>query len=285
MLLDGRTVANHIFEDLADRVHILLGMNGIIPHLAVVRVGDNPETTSYVTQKEKKGKEIGIVVSVYSHLDSVSQETLHETIDFLQKDESIHGVILQLPIPDRLDTKKCIERIRPEKDVDGFVSGSPFTVPIAAAITKLLEIPMMKDALETEESYNEWLQRHTILVMGKGPTGGLPIIHELQKRGIEPLVIDSHTPHPEELTKKADIIITAVGKRGVLTKEMVKNDVILLNVGMTRGDDEKFVGDYNDEDMKDIASWYTPTPGGVGPVNVACLLENVVVAAENTIKN
>jgi len=101
----------------------------------------------------------------------------------------------------------------------------------------------------------------------------------------DPTIIDSTTTNPALLTKAADIIITAVGKPGILSPDMITKDTILLNVGMTRGDDEKFYGDYNEDDIKDIASWYTPTPGGVGPVNVACLLENVVLAAENTIKN
>lgn len=285
MLLDGRTVANFVLEDLAERVHALSLEHSIIPHLAVIRVGDNPETTSYVTQKEKKGKEIGVVVSVYNHPESIPQEKLQETIDFLSKDESTHGVILQLPIPKSLDAQKLINTIPVQKDVDGFVKNSPFVVPIASAIFKLLEIPCSKDTLKTGESYNEWLRKKTVVVMGKGPTGGLPIIAEFRKRGVEPKVIDSSTTNPGDITKDADIIITAVGKKGILSSDMIKKDVILLNVGMTRGDDEKFVGDYSEEDVKEKASWYTPTPGGVGPVNVACLMENVILAAENTIKN
>lgn len=285
MLLDGRTVANHILEDLADRVHILLGTKGFAPHLAVVRVGDNPETTSYVAQKEKKGKEIGVTVSIYNHPANVSQEELQKSINFLQEDETIHGIILQLPIPQHLDSDALINTIKPEKDVDGFGQHSPYTVPIASAIFKLLEIPMMKETVETGDSYNEWLLGKTIVVMGKGKTGGQPIIDALQERGVAPIVIDSKTANPDELTRKADIIITAVGKRGILTKDMIKKDVILLNIGMTRSEDGKFYGDYDEEKVKDIASWYTPTPGGVGPVNVACLMENVVIAAEKESAN
>lgn len=286
MILDGRTVANHILAELIVRVDAL-AEKGIIPHLAVIRVGNNPETTSYITQKEKKGKEIGAVVSVYNHPDSVTQDKLQETINFLKEDKATHGMILQLPIPKNLDEQTLIQSIDPEKDVDGFVPHSPFVVPIASAIMKLLEVPMIRETMDAGESFsfNEWLKMKEIVVMGKGPTGGMPIIIELKKRGAQPKIIDSHTENPEAITKKADIIITAVGKPNILTKDMVKKDVILLNVGMTRGDDEKFYGDYNEEDIKDIASWYTPTPGGVGPVNVACLLENVIISAENTIKN
>ncbi|HSD98881.1 MAG TPA: bifunctional 5,10-methylenetetrahydrofolate dehydrogenase/5,10-methenyltetrahydrofolate cyclohydrolase [Patescibacteria group bacterium] len=284
MILDGRTVANHLLAELIIRVDAL-AEKGIMPHLAVVMVGENPETVSYVLQKEKRAKEIGTLVSVYKHPENISQEKLKETIDFLQKNGDIHGIILQLPIPKNLNEQKLINSIDPKKDVDGFTPNSPFTVPIAAAIMKLLEVPMIKETITTGESFNEWLLSKHIVVMGKGTTGGTPIIKEFQNRGVEPTVIDSQTKNPEDIAKKADIIITAVGKPGVLTKDMIKKDVILLNVGMTRGDDGKFYGDYNEEKIKDIAGWYTPTPGGVGPVNVACLLENVVSAAEHSIEN
>lgn len=284
MLLDGRTVANYILAQLIVRVDAL-AEEGIMPHLAVIQVGENPETTSYVAQKEKKAKEIGAIVSVYKHPENISQEKLQETIDFLQKNTDIHGIILQLPIPKNLNEPELINSIDPNKDVDGFTSNSPFIVPLAQAIMKLLEVPMMKETATTGDSFNQWLQSKNIVVMGKGPTGGKPIIDELDKRGAEPHVIDSQTSHPSLITKSADIIITAVGKPEVLTKDMIKKDAILLNVGMSRGMSGKFVGDYSEDYVKDVAGWYTPTPGGVGPVNVACLLENLVTAAENSVKN
>lgn len=284
MLLDGRTVANYILAQLIVRVDAL-AEEGIMPHLAVIQVGENPETTSYVAQKEKKAKEIGAIVSVYKHPENISQEKLQETIDFLQKNTDIHGIILQLPIPKNLNELELINSIDPNKDVDGFTSNSPFIVPIAQAIMKLLEVPMMKETATTGDSFNEWLLSKNIVVMGKGSTGGKPIIDELEERGADVHVVDSQTPNPASITQSADIIITAVGKPEVLTKDMIKKDAILLNVGMSRGMSGKFVGDYNEEDIKDIAGWYTPTPGGVGPVNVACLLENLVTAAENSVKN
>lgn len=286
MILDGRTVANYILAELINRVDVLAEKR-IIPHLAVVVVGNNPETASYVAQKEKKAKEIGAVVSVYHHPENVSQEKLQQTMTFLSKDESIHGIILQLPIPATLHANQLIATIDPKKDVDGFVADSSFTTPIASAVMKLLEIPMIKETTQTHEpfSFNEWLLMKRIVVMGKGTTGGMPIITEFAKRGVTPEIIDSQTKHPEAFTLQADIIITAVGKPDILRADMIKKDVILLNVGMTRGDDEKFMGDYNTEEIKDIASWYTPTPGGVGPVNVACLLDNLVTAAEKSVAN
>ena len=284
MLLDGRTIANHILEDLTLRVHALEEKSHIQPHLAVISVGEDAATLSYIEQKKKRAQEIGAVVSVYKHPTNVTQQEIQQTIDFLQEQGGIHGIILQLPIPAHLDETALINSIHPDKDVDGFVLNSPYVVPVAAAIFKLLEVPMIKETIENGISYNEWLRSKNIVVMGKGKTGGTPIIAELKKREVMPHVIDSQTSNPEEITRHADIIICAVGKRGVLTKDMVKKDAILLNIGMTMSDNEKFVGDYDEEDIKDIASWYTPTPGGVGPVNVACLMENLVRAAENSVK-
>jgi len=285
MILDGKTIANHILDNLAHRVHQLEERYNIQPHLAVICVGDDPATASYIEQKKKKAQEIGAVVSVYKHSLNVTQQELQQTVDFLQEQGRIHGIILQLPIPSHLDETKLINSIHKDKDVDGFVPDSPFVVPIAAAIFKLLEIPMIKETIETGDSYNDWLRGKNIVVMGKGKTGGSPIINELKKRGVTPEIVDSQTTHVGDVTKKADIVICAVGKREILTKDMIKKDVILLNVGMTMTDEGKFVGDYNEEDVASVASWYTPTPGGVGPVNVACLMENLVIAAENLHKN
>lgn len=291
MILDGRTIANHILQSLTIRVHALEEKYDVQPHLAVVTVGENPATLSYIEQKKKKAQEIGALVSVYKNPSNVTQEELQNIINFLQEQGGIHGIILQLPIPAHLDETQLINSIHSQKDVDGFVPNSPYIIPIAAAIFKLLEVPMMKETIQTGESYNEWLRSKNIVVMGKGKTGGAPIIAELEKRGVKPRVVDSQTVNPEQITLNADIIICAVGKRGVLTKDMIKKappdgetGVILLNVGMTIGDDEKFVGDYDEEEIAPIASWYTPTPGGVGPVNVACLMENLVIAAEKSVK-
>lgn len=284
MIIDGKTIANYLLADLLNRVDDLEEAYHVQPHLAVIKVGDDPAVASYVAQKEKTAKKIGALVSVYNFPESATQQTIQESIDFLQQKTTIHGLILQLPVPKHIDYEALIHAIHPDKDVDGFVENSPFIIPIASAVMKILEVPMIKETEKTGESFNDWLRSKKIVVMGKGKTGGMPITQLLKKKGADVTVIDSHTANPSLITKTADIIITAVGKRGVLTKDMIKKDVILLNVGMTRKDDT-FYGDYDEDEIKDIASWYTPTPGGVGPVNVACLLENLILAAENSIKN
>ncbi len=291
MIIDGRTIANHILAQLLVRVDNLQEKYGIQPHMAVIRVGDDPATTSYVNQKAKKAKEIGAVLSAYNFPDNVTEKKLKESIDFLQsqtdpaKEAGIHGLILQLPVPLGIDYEKLILDIQPEKDIDGFRPNSPFTIPIASAVLKILEIPAIKETVETGESFLEWLRSKKIVVMGKGKTGGQPIIDILKKQAADVTVVDSSTVNRELITKEADIIVTAVGKPHILTPDMIKKDVILLGVGISMDENGKFAGDYNEEEIQHIASWYTPIPGGVGPVNVACLMENLVIATENSVKN
>lgn len=283
MIIDGRTIANHILDDLSERTYMLWQKYHTVPHLAVIRVGSDEATSSYIAQKEKMAKKIGAVVSVYNFDDTVQEDELIESMKFLQEKGDIHGLILQLPIPKNLNEEKLIKTILPQHDIDGFVPNSPFMVPIASAVYKILGIAHLKE--ETSMLLDTWLSQQKITVLGKGKTGGQPIIDMLKKKGIAVQVIDSQTKNPEEITREADIIITAVGKLHLLTSNMIKKDVILLGIGMDMDEEGNFYGDYNEEDIKDKAKMYTPIPGGVGPVNVACLLENLVSAAEQSVKN
>ncbi len=285
MIIDGRGIAKHILTSLTFRVKSLQETYDIQPHLAVIRVGEDPAITSYINQKDKMAKEIGAIVSVYNFPIAVKEEALKECIAFLQEKGSVHGLILQLPVPKHIDYEKLILDIHPDKDVDGFRPNSQFVIPVAQAALKVLEIPMIQETLTTGDSFNEWLRSKKIVVMGKGKTGGQPITKLLKERGVDVQTVDSSTTHVTDFTKAADIIISAVGKPKILTSDMIKKGAILVGVGMSMNDDGKFVGDYDEVDIQDKAEWYTPIPGGVGPVNVACLMENLVIAAEHISKN
>lgn len=280
MIIDGKALAQEILESLAEKVKLLEDTKGLIPHMAVIRVGDDDATTSYITQKEKMAKEIGAVVSVYKYPEAITTEKLEESIDFLQQDPHTHALILQLPMPKHINVEYLLQKVAPEKDVDGFTKNTKFIVPLAAAALKVLEEAYIRVEAEHLTNFYAWLAKQNIVVIGKGKTGGEPIIRLLIKLGITPTVIDTKTENPEEITKNADIIICAVGREGIINKAMLKKDVILLGIGMSKGEDGKFYGDYNPDEIKDIASVYTPIPGGVGPVNVAMLMTNLVKAAE-----
>lgn len=215
----------------------------------------------------------------------------------------------------QIDVEKLELLTNPEKDIDGFHPDSPYILPLPLAVVKILEevYKLQKErgvasagdpsrapgangvneavgrgkARQDPEEFSSWLKTRNIVVLGKGPTGGGPIIKLLNKLGVSQKVIDSKTENPEELMKNADIIISSVGRENVVKPEMIKKSqpagrqgAILIGVGILRGEDGKLKGDYDPEKIKDIAGYYTPTPGGVGPVNVAMLMVNLLDAAE-----
>lgn len=275
--IDGTEIASTIYKKLTNRVGALAKKN-IIPHLAVILVGENPASVAYVTLKQKKGEAIGAKVTLLKYPTSVTTEELLKKLEELNSDPSVHGILIQRPLPEQIDVPKIELATNPQKDVDGFHPSSPFTLPLPLAVVKILEYCH-------PDNFKEWLASQSIVVIGKGPTGGGPIIKLLNKLGVNPVVIDSKTENPNDLMKNADIIIASAGRENVVQPENIKQGVILVGVGILRGTDGKLKGDYNEEEIKDIAGFYTPTPGGVGPVNVAMLMENLLTATEAQISS
>lgn len=282
MRIDGTEIAGKIFEELKLRVEKLKQI-GITPHLAVILVGESPASVAYVTLKQKRGEAIGAAVDVIRFDTAVTTTELVHRIEELNHDKSVHGILVQRPLPSQIDVGKLELLTNPEKDIDGFHPDSPYTLPLPLAVVKILEeVHKIKTrgTRDTLDTFNSWLKSQKIVVLGKGPTGGGPILKLLNKLGADPKVIDSKTQKPEELMKSADIIISSVGHENVVKPDNIKKGVILIGVGILRGQDKKLKGDYDVEQIKDIAGFYTPTPGGVGPVNVAMLLDNLLTAAE-----
>jgi len=281
MKIDGVQIAKTILSNLKQRI-LLLKKEGVVPHLVVILIGNDPASVSYVNQKEIKGKIIGAKISVKHLSSAVSEPKLLTTIKQFNNDNNIHGIIVQRPLPKNIDGNKISMAVNAKKDVDGFHPNSKFRPPIALAVLKILEQVFARILLVQRVSFKQWLKTKSIVVIGKGETGGKPIIEMFRKMDIEPNVIDSKTSSPQNLTKKADIIISAVGKPNVIEPRMIKKNSILISIGLSKGKDGKLHGDYDEEKIKNIAFFYTPTPGGVGPLNVACLLENLVKAAVNS---
>ena len=275
--LSGKDIAEKVYQSLRIRVGELQ-KKGITPHLVVFLIGENPASVAYVRQKQTKGEEIGCKVTVFRLSESITTEELEKKVKELNEDPTVHGILIQRPVPDHVDIEKLELLTNPEKDIDGFHPDSPYTFPIPMAVMKILE---ETHELEQDKQYfSDWLNSKKIIIIGKGPTGGGPIMTEFAKQNIDYHLIDSKTTNREELLKNADIIISAVGKESVIKAEELKQGIILIGVGILRGADGKLHGDYNEEDVDSIASYYTTTPGGVGPVNVAMLFENVLTAAE-----
>ncbi|HUD09624.1 MAG TPA: bifunctional 5,10-methylenetetrahydrofolate dehydrogenase/5,10-methenyltetrahydrofolate cyclohydrolase [Patescibacteria group bacterium] len=281
MKIDGRALATEILDELRKKV-LQLKTRGITPSLAVILIGEEKSSNVYVRQKELKAREIGAETKIFRFNETVTNEKIETLIKKLDSNPKIHGIILQRPAPQTIQVERLVELISPAKEIDGFGKTSLYTVPVAAAVFEILG--EIFGNLSEEESFNAWLKSKKIVVIGKGETAGQPIINYFRKREIETIVIDSKTENKNEIIRQADVIISAVGKRGIINFKDLKKGVILIGVGLSADDEGKTQGDYVNDEVEQIAAFYTPTPGGVGPVNVALLLENLIEATENLSK-
>lgn len=278
MKIDGRAIADHILDNLGYQV-TRLKQHGIIPTLAVVQVGDNSSSTTYISQKKKAAQRIGAVVIHEKLPATVSPEDLIKKIQKYNSDPSIHGLIVQRPLPSTLSDTSMYRYIDTKKDVDGFLPNSPYPVPVAKAVLTILEEVFQSEKEKenaNELSFDVWLKNQRIAVLGRGETAGKPIFTVLQNKGCATSLIHSQTPNPNEITKKMTIVVSCVGKERVITKEMLTPKTVLIGVGLWRDSKGKLRGDYNEDEIQNIALYYTPTPGGVGPINVSCLMRNVL---------
>lgn len=283
MKLDGRDIADKIYQHLKQRVGELQKRN-IIPHLVVILVGKNPASLAYIVQKQKSGENIGAKVTVLSFKENTTTEELEEKIKLLNNDPFVNGILMQRPLPSHIDSYRLEEVTDPQKDIDGFHKDSPYTLPLPLAVEKILEeiylsLREVRDERQISDNFNNWLKSQNIVILGKGKIGGEPIISYIKTIGVLPIVIDSKTTNREDKLKQADIIISAVGKK-VINPECLKPGVILIGVGLYKDAEGSLQGDYDEEAIKNIASFYTPTPKGVGPVNVAMLMDNLITATE-----
>lgn len=251
-IINGKEIASNILTTLTGEV-TQLKQKGIVPTLAVIQIGDNPASLAYIKQKQKAAETIGAKILMSNTLSDVSR---------FNNDSSVHGVIIQRPVPVSIDTYQ----VSREKDVDGFEENSPFDVPVALATCEILK------QIHADLSKN-------IVIIGRGETAGKPIFEYFQKLHCTTSQIFSTTQNSNEILKYADIIISCVGKQNIVTHDFLKPGVILISVGIWRDEAGKLHGDYEESDIADIASSYTPTPGGVGPINVACLMQNLVKAS------
>lgn len=251
----------------------------IRPHLAVILVGNDSSSMVYVNQKEKYGQKLGVKVTIYHFSASTDTKSfLHQVNSFVHKKE-IHGAIIQRPVPLPIDKKILNEMVPPEKDVDGFHPQSRFTPPIANATLAILRHVFETSAKEGKSSisFESWIRKQHVLVIGRGETAGEPIAEKLKNVGAVVTIAHSQSKNMDETAKQSDIIVSCVGKPNIVRREMVSLKTILIGVGL-HAENQKLYPDYNEEKIRDIVAFYTPVPGGVGPVNVACLFENVLKA-------
>ncbi|MBS7294517.1 MAG: bifunctional methylenetetrahydrofolate dehydrogenase/methenyltetrahydrofolate cyclohydrolase FolD [Treponema sp.] len=288
IIIDGKQIAADVRQDVANKVSELK-KKGIAPCLAVILVGENPASVSYVTGKQKALAEVGMVDRSVHLPENTSEDDLLKLIDELNKDNSVHGILVQLPLPKHINEDKVIMTIAPEKDVDGFhpvsvgnmMIGRPGFLPCTPhGIIVLLK----KMGIETSG-------KHAV-VIGRSNIVGKPVSILLARKDTNCTVTMCHTgtKNMAEITKQADILVVASGHPHTLTKDMVKPGAVIIDVGVNRIPDSskksgfRLIGDCDFDDLVETASYITPVPGGVGPMTIAMLMYNTLESAQNNIK-
>ena len=274
--IDGKEIAQTVKDRVRKAVEELKSQ-GINPCLATVLVGDNQASATYVKNKHKACEEVGIITKDFKFGSEISQLELNKKIDELNKDKTIHGILVQLPLPNHLDEFFTTSRISPLKDVDGL---TPHNAGLLAMKKAALVACTPLGVMEMFDYYNIELDGKNVVIINRSNLVGKPLYHLLLARDATIITCHSKTKNINELCQLADIIITAVGdrKKFTLTPDMIKKDAIVIDVAISRYN-EKLVGDTDYDQIIEKASYATPVPGGVGPMTVAMLLKNTITAA------
>lgn len=277
-LIDGNALAKKIREEVAGRTAALKS-KGVQPHLAIVLVGEDPASQVYVKHKVADSEQTGLKATLERHPATMTEADLLARIRALNEDKSVHGILVQLPLPRHMDSYKVIETISPAKDVDGF--------HVASAGALMVGQPGFwpctpYGCLKMLDSIGYDLKGKHAVVIGRSNIVGKPMAMMLLGRDATVTVTHSRTQDLKALTLQADVVVAAVGKRNVLTADMVKPGAVVIDVGMNRNDEGKLCGDVDFAGVQEVAGWITPVPGGVGPMTRAMLLVNTIEAAERT---
>lgn len=277
-LIDGNPLSKTLRAEVATRAAALKA-RGVVPGLAVVLVGENPASQVYVRNKVKACEDNGLHSVLEKHPAELSEADLLARVEALNNDPAIHGILVQLPLPAHIDAQKVIEAIAPAKDVDGFhvasagalMTGSPGFWPCTPyGCMKMLE------------SIGYELRGKHAVVIGRSNIVGKPMALMLLAKSATVTICHSATADLGAMTRQADLVVAAVGKRNVLTADMVKPGAVVIDVGMNRNDEGKLCGDVDFAGVREVAGWITPVPGGVGPMTITMLLVNTIEAAERT---
>lgn len=277
--IDGKELAQKIRNDLKLRCTECHDKTGRIPGLAVVLVGEDPASQVYVNMKHKACQEVGFKSIVDRMPDTTTTEELLARVDQYNNDDSINGILVQLPLPQQIDEKKVLYAISPEKDVDGF---HPVNVGLLNIGEDALAPCTPSGVMVMFEEYNIELSGKNVAVLGRSNIVGKPMAALLVKANATVTVCHSRTKNIKEICRKSDIIVAAIGKPNFVTADMVSDGAVIIDVGINRLDN-KLVGDVDYENVAPKASYITPVPGGVGPMTIAMLLSNTLKAFEKTI--
>ncbi len=276
-LLDGKALSKKIEIQVKDEVEKLKESCGCTPGLAVVLVGQDPASTIYVDMKKKACDRVGFYSITHDMPESISQEAIEKTIMMLNNDTNVDGILIQLPLPSHIDTTKLLELVDPAKDVDGF---HPFNV---GRLTTGLDGFVPCTPLGVMELLNEYdidVKGKNCCVVGASNIVGKPMASLLLNAGATVEICHIETDHLKKHTLQADIVLVGVGVINLITEDMVKDDIVIIDIGVSRNKEGKLVGDVDFDSVSKKSSFITPSPGGVGPMTIAMLLKNTLKAAK-----
>ncbi|MDP3979513.1 MAG: bifunctional methylenetetrahydrofolate dehydrogenase/methenyltetrahydrofolate cyclohydrolase FolD [Pseudomonas sp.] len=279
-IIDGKLLSIQVLEQVAHEVDILKAECGIVPALAVILVGDDPASQVYVRNKAKRATEVGMLSLEYRFDADIAQVKLNRLIRELNSDPTVHGILVQLPLPDHLNEDEIISAIAPSKDVDGFhpqnvgalASGQPALVPCTPQGCMIMLRKVYAD-----------LSGKSAVVIGRSNIVGKPMAALLLQANCTVTIVHSHTANIEDFCRQADIVVAAVGRVGLVKSSWIKPGATVIDVGINEIHEEgrrKLRGDVDFQDVEPIAGAITPVPGGVGPMTIACLLLNTLKAAK-----
>ena len=278
--IDGKLISAQIRGEISEECRAFIEKNGYAPGLAVIIVGENPASQVYVRNKKKACEEVGFYSEVHELPEATTQEELNALVDALNENDSIHGILVQLPLPKHLDETEVLLRIRPEKDVDAFhpynvgkiMIGDPDFLPCTpAGVMALLE------------RSNIEVSGKRCVVIGRSNIVGKPMAMLLLHANGTVTICHSRTANLAEVCREADILVVAIGRADFVGADMVKPGAVVIDVGMNRRADGKLTGDVDFDAVEPIASAITPVPGGVGPMTITMLLQNTLTAAKKKV--
>lgn len=284
MIIDGKKIAKHLREQLKKEIE-QLPVTNIKPGLAVILIGDDAASQIYVKNKEKFANEIGINSKVLRFDSSIKEADLIQTIQQLNDDKAVHGILVQLPLPRHIDPKKIINEIIPSKDVDGF---HPINVGnLSSGNDALIPCTPYGCYLLLKEIISNFTGMNTVII-GRSSINGKPMAQLLLKENCTVTITHSKTKNLKEICLQADILIAAAGNARMVKADWVNKDCIVIDVGINRIEEDgkiKIVGDVDFENIKDKVKAITPVPGGVGPMTISCLLSNTIIAYKKILSN
>ena len=273
-ILDGKYTSSVMLQNLKTEIQKYIQQGKRVPRIDILLVGDDYASQMYVNMKEKKALDLGISVNVHNFEKDINENDLVKLISQLNNDKSVDGIMVQLPMPEHINESEILESILPSKDVDGLTStnlGKLFKNDSSA-----IAPATAKGVIKLLDKYDIQIEGKNAVVVGRGDISGLPIAAMLQNRNATITICHSHTQNLKDVCKDADILVSSIGRAEYINSEYIKNGSVVIDVGTNRNSEGKLVGDIDFNSVKDIAGYITPVPGGVGPMTIACLFDNLI---------